>query len=59
MPKLIAAVMFVFWVAIAYREFQRGEPRLAAAFLIGGIVLTVYRYRLAKKSAAAADSTKR
>lgn len=59
MPMVIAAVMFVFWVAIAYREFQRGEPMLAAVFLIGGIILTAYRYRIAKKSKAAADSSKR
>jgi hypothetical protein len=58
MPLAIAVVMFIFWVAIAYREFQRGEPLLAVVFLLGGIVLTVFRYRLAKKSAASADSRK-
>jgi len=58
MPMVIAVVMSVFWVAIAYREFQRGEPMLAVVFLIVGIVLTVYRYRIAKKSAAAAKSSK-
>jgi cbb3-type cytochrome oxidase subunit 3 len=58
MRLVIAVVMFIIWIAIAYREYQRGETRLAAAFLLIGIALTVYRYRIAKKSAAAKDSRK-
>jgi hypothetical protein len=58
MRMVIAVVMLIIWVAIAYREYQRGETRLAAAFLLIGIALTVYRYRIAKKSAASADSRK-
>jgi hypothetical protein len=58
MRMVIAVVMLIIWVAIAYREYQRGETRLAAAFLLIGIALTVYRYRIAKKSADSADSRK-
>jgi hypothetical protein len=58
MRMVIAVVMFIFWVAIAYIEFQRGERRLAAAFLLAGIVLTAFRYRMAKKAADSANSRK-
>jgi hypothetical protein len=52
---VVAVVMSILWIAIAYREYQRGETRLAAAFLLLGIALTIFRYRVAKKSA---DSSK-
>jgi hypothetical protein len=55
MRMVVAVVMFILWIAIAYREYQRGETRLAAAFLLLGIALTIFRYRIAKKSA---DSSK-
>jgi hypothetical protein len=58
MRMAIAVVMLIIWIAIAYREYQRGETRLAAAFLLIGIALTVYRYRIAKKSAESANSRK-
>jgi hypothetical protein len=58
MRMAIAIVMLIIWIAIAYREYQRGETRLAAAFLLIGIALTVYRYRIAKKSSESADSRK-
>jgi hypothetical protein len=55
MRMVVAVVMFILWIAIAIREYQRGETRLAAAFLLLGIALTIFRYRVAKK---AADSSK-
>ena len=56
MRMVVAVVMFILWIAIAYREYQRGETRLAAAFLLLGIALTIFRYRIAKKSADSAKS---
>lgn len=59
MPFAISAVLFVFWMAIAYREYQRGELLLAGVFAAVGIVLTVYRIRQwqAKQAAKANDQS--
>jgi hypothetical protein len=56
MPFAISAVLFAFWMVIAYREYQRGDLLLAGVFALVGIVLTVYRIRLWQaKQAAKAD----
>ena len=59
MPFAISAVLFVFWMAIAYREYQRGDLLLAGVFALVGIVLTVYRIRLwqAKQDQKANDKS--
>jgi hypothetical protein len=46
MPFAISAILLVFWIAIAYREYQRGDLLLAGVFALVGIVLTVYRVRV-------------
>lgn len=46
MPFAISAVLFAFWMVIAYRAFERGQLLLAGVFALVGIVLTVYRIRL-------------
>ena len=56
MRMVVAVVMSILWIAIAIREYQRGETRLAAAFLLLGIALTIFRYRVAKKSADASKA---
>jgi hypothetical protein len=45
MPVVLTVVLLVFWLAIAYRQFQRGDMLLAGIFLLVGIGLTVYRLR--------------
>jgi hypothetical protein len=59
MPFAISAILFVFWMAIAYREYQRGDLLLAGVFALVGIVLTVYRIRLyqAKQAEKANDKS--
>ena len=59
MPFAISAVLFVFWMVIAYREYQRGDLLLAGVFALVGIVLTVYRIRLyqAKQSEKTDDKS--
>lgn len=52
MPVAVTFVLFLFWIVLAYREFQRGDMLLAGVFLLVGVVLTVYRYRAAQKRAA-------
>jgi hypothetical protein len=48
MPIAVTLALLVFWVAIAYRQYQRGDMVLAGIFLFVGIVLTIYRIRLAQ-----------
>jgi hypothetical protein len=45
MPVAITAVLFVFWMALAYREYQRGDLLLAGVFALVGVVLSIYRLR--------------
>lgn len=52
MPVAVTFVLFVFWMVLAYREFQRGDTLLAGVFLLVGLVLTVYRYRRRAAQAA-------
>jgi hypothetical protein len=46
MPVALSAVLLVLWIAMAYREFQRGELMLAGVFLLVGIALAVFRLRV-------------
>ena len=45
MPVVVTLVLLLFWLAIAYRSFQRGDLLMAGIFLLVGVVLTVYRLR--------------
>lgn len=46
MPVVLAVVLLVLWIAMAYREFQRGNLMLAGVFLLVGIGLAVFRLRV-------------
>ena len=48
MPIAVTLALLVFWVVIAYRQFQRGDPLLAGVFLFVGIALTIFRIRQAQ-----------
>ena len=48
MPIAVTLALLVFWVVIAYRQYQRGDKVLAAVFLFVGIALTIYRIRQAQ-----------
>ena len=48
MPIAVTLVLLLFWLALAYRQYQRGDLVLAAVFLVVGAVLTVYRIRQAQ-----------
>lgn len=50
MPIALTALLFVFWIYLAYRAFQRGQLGLAGFYLAVGIGLTVYRVMAARKS---------
>jgi hypothetical protein len=57
MPIAVTVVLFVFWIAMAYRAFQRGDMLLAGVFALVGIVLSVYRYSAAQKLAKAKEQS--
>jgi len=46
MPVALTAVLLVLWIAMAYRELQRGNLMLAGVFLLVGIALAVFRLRV-------------
>jgi len=51
MPIVVTLLLLLFWLVIAYRQYQRGDMVLAAIFLVVGVVLTVYRIRQAQSRA--------
>ena len=46
MPIALTAVLFCLWMAIAYRQYQRGDLLLAGVCLLVGVLLAVYRLKL-------------
>jgi uncharacterized membrane protein YqjE len=48
MPIAVTLGLLVFWLVIAYRQYQRGDMVLAGVFLFVGIALTVWRIRQAQ-----------
>lgn len=58
MPVAVTFALFLFWIVLAYRQFQRGDLLLAGVFLLVGVVLTIYRYRSATKRAEQAPGVK-
>jgi hypothetical protein len=51
MPIAVVLILLVFWLAMAYREFERGDLMLAGIFVLVGIALTAYRYQAARNRA--------
>ena len=58
MPALVSLVLLVFWLAMAYRSYQRDDMLFASVYLLVGIVLTVYRLRSVGAAAGRTDSTR-
>jgi hypothetical protein len=46
MPIAITAVLFFLWMAIAWRQYQRGDLLLAGVCALVGVLLSVYRLKL-------------
>lgn len=46
MPIIISAVLFCLWMAIAWRQYQRGNLMLAGVCVLVGVLLAVYRLKL-------------
>ena len=57
MPIAVTLVLLLFWLALAYRQYQRGDLVLAAVFLVVGVVLTVYRIRQAQSRSQALSAS--
>jgi hypothetical protein len=49
--------LFLFWVVMAYRAFERGDLFLAGVFALGGVALTVYRYRAYRAATRRTEQT--
>jgi hypothetical protein len=45
MKIVVIVALAIFWLALAYREFQLGDMLLAGVFVLVGIALTTYRVR--------------
>ncbi|GEM_PF-6234545 len=43
MKIFIIVALAIFWLAMAYREFTRGDMLLAGVFILVGVALTAYR----------------
>jgi hypothetical protein len=48
MPIAVTLALLLFWLVLAYRQFQRGDTVVAGIFLVVGVVLTIYRIRQAQ-----------
>jgi hypothetical protein len=57
MPIALTLVLMVFWLALAYRSFQRGDMLLAGVFLLVGVMLSVYRLRGATRSGSGSSGS--
>ncbi|MGP8034694.1 MAG: hypothetical protein ACLPQ6_11225 [Steroidobacteraceae bacterium] len=57
MPIVITAVLFCLWMAIAWRQYERGDLLLAGVCALVGVLLSVYRLKLwqARQSAKSND----
>jgi hypothetical protein len=45
MKYAIIVALAIFWIVMAYREFQRGDMVLGGVFVLAGVALTIYRLR--------------
>jgi len=45
MKMAVIVILCIFWLAMAFREYQRGDMLLAGIFIFVGIALTTYRLR--------------
>jgi hypothetical protein len=43
MKLVVILALCIFWITMAYREYQRGDMMLAGVFLVVGIALTASR----------------
>jgi hypothetical protein len=46
MPIVVSALLFILWMAVAYREYQRGDLLLAGICALVGILLSLYRLKV-------------
>ena len=57
MPIAVTLALLLFWVVIAYRQYQRGDMVLAGIFLFVGIALAIYRIRQAQSRGQALSAS--
>jgi hypothetical protein len=57
-PPLLSIALLVFWLALAYRAYQRGDLLFASVVALVGIALTVYRLRGVRPAGTSSDPTR-
>jgi hypothetical protein len=57
MPIAVTVALFIFWIFLAYRAFERGDMMMAGVYLLVGIALTAYRYSAAQKAKSQSSSS--
>lgn len=57
MPIAVTLALLLFWVVIAYRQYQRGDLMLAGILLFVGIALTIFRIRQAQSRSQGATAS--
>ncbi|EEF59014.1 hypothetical protein [Pedosphaera parvula] len=43
MKIAVIVALAIFWIVMAYRQFERGDMVLGGVYILVGIALTVYR----------------
>jgi len=41
----VIIALAIFWIVMAYRQFERGDMVLGGVFVLAGIALTIYRLK--------------
>jgi len=58
MGFMVAFLLLIFWLVLAWRQFERGDITMATLFLAVGIALTVYRLRTLTRPRSGPDASK-
>jgi hypothetical protein len=58
MGFVVVFLLLIFWVALAWRQFERGDITMAALFLTVGLALTVYRLRILRGPRSGSEPSK-
>jgi hypothetical protein len=58
MGFVVVFLLLIFWLVLAWRQFQQGDITLATLFLTVGVALTVYRLRALSRPRSGSEPSK-
>jgi hypothetical protein len=58
MGFVVVFLLLIFWLVLAWRQFQQGDITLATLFLTVGVALTVYRLRTLSRPRSGSEPSK-